>query len=497
MPASAESIHETLPASREKRSLPVNVLGLPVFAPSQEQLHSVLDSPLKKDGSRARYIANVSFRTLLSAQENKSLLRVLNLADFLYPTGLPARSAARLFGLSYRRSESLWAIASLLIQLAEKNQWRVYILGQRPAPSMQPESRIVTRHPNLQVAGQRWVWPEDWSKREAFEVNKDLREIRPDIILSSLTHIPAKIWMGENGRSLATRLVVDLGANDHLFAHVVHARTSRLPFSRFSKHVATLASAPKDCLAYFKQLVDFGFRVFGQRRILRTCQTKAPAYPANEPFPCSQKDTLQILTLPERFDLSFLDRFSAELKQLEGLRQGIVLDASAILSFDMSALGWMLHLTKAVRLQGYHVVVQDPSLSLVRFLQYAQIPESLNTRYNQAAAEDLARESAWLRAETEDPMSEAIRWKGNVTAQTADRIWQETLDHIKKHEQRTQSFQVDLSRVTLLDSTGIGTMIKLKKRLKKQGYRLAFINPKQNVQKTLEMTQLAAYLLEG
>ena len=477
-------------------SLPVNLLGLPVFAPTQEQIQSVLESPKSGTNVRARYIANVSFRTLLNAQDNKSLLRVLNLADYLYPTGVPARLASRLFGLSYRKSESLWSIANQVLQLAEANQLTCYVLGQRPTATSQPSSRISRRYPELQLIGQRWVWPEDWSAKEAFELNKELRDLRPDVILSSLTHIPAKIWMAENGRSLAKRLVVDLGASDHLFARVVAAKSSRLRYSRASRRLASAASADRKRASYLSQLGDYLFKVFGQRQVLRTCQQKAPAFPKSEPFPKTQRPDITVVTLPARFDRSFLLRFYPEAKALERSNQGVVLDASAILSFDMSALGWMLHLTKNLQLRGYHAVIQDPSLSLVRFLQYAEIPESLHTRYNQSAAEDLARESAWLRAETDDPTSEAIVWKGNVTAQTADTIWQDALALIKRNEQRTQSFQVDLSRVTLLDSTGIGIMIKLKKRLLKQGYRLAYVNPKQNVRKTLEMTQLAKYLLE-
>jgi anti-anti-sigma factor len=202
-------------------------------------------------------------------------------------------------------------------------------------------------------------------------------------------------------------------------------------------------------------------------------------------------------TLPGRFDAAFLQRFRSEWLQLSESRTGVVLDATAIQSFDINAFGCMLQLTQTLNQKELNLVVQNPPMSLVRCLQQSKIPKSLHTRYNQGAAEDLARSRVSHSLDSGDASGEAIVWKGNVTAQTVDRIWDETMSKIKQKEQKSQSFQIDLSHVTLLDSTGIGVMIKLKKRMVKQGYRLAFVNPKQNVQKILKMTQLSDYLLKG
>ncbi len=487
---------ETVPSPEAARSFPVCLLGLPLFAPVTEILTSAIRRTNSSKTQRAKYFATACFETLLTAAEDSEIHRFLSNADHLFPSGLPARFASKQFGLSFQNSHSQRTITNQLLDYAEANDKSLFIVGQRPQKHAKPASNISKRRPQLKLAGERWIWPKDWTNKDAFELNKLLQERRPDIILCSLKYIPAKSWMAENGRALAKSIVFELGSSDLLFESITGVRYQNnfhswllRPFNRF-KFLARFN------LQYFKRLGKFIAQNFSQRQVLRSCQRRTQAHPKDALFPRVPAEEFDLITLPSRFDISFLRRFHSEWHQLANATQGVVLNAAAVESFDMMTLGTLLHLTQALQQAGHHLVIQDPPLSLVRFIQHAKLSSSLHTRYNQASAEELARESAWTRAGAVDPTSEAIVWKGNVTAQTIDRIWEDTTGTIKRKEQTTQSFQVDLNKVTLLDSTGIGTMIKLKKRLSKQGYRIAYVNPNQNVRKVLEMTQLSEYLLK-
>ena len=347
------------------------------------------------------------------------------------------------------------------------------------------------------MLGEKWIWPNDWAAKDAFELNRELRELRPDVLLVSLKHIPAKIWIAENGRSLANSLVLDLGAGNALFSRLVSMRAKQQGYSWLARGFERLKAIPVFNVAFMKRWGQFIFQLFEQRQTFRTCQKSTPPFPKERPFPIKQPKGYQLVSLPGRFDAVFLRRFRSEWLQLADSLTGVVLDATSVQSFDVNALGCMLQLTQTLDQRGLNLVIQNPPISLVRCVQQSKISKSLHTRYNQGAAEDLAKSSVSLSLDDDNLSGEAIVWKGNVTAQTVDRIWDETMDKIRQTEQKTQSFQIDLSQVTLLDSTGIGVMIKLKKRMTKQGYRLAFVNPKQNVQKILKMTQLSEYLLKS
>ena len=58
------------------------------------------------------------------------------------------------------------------------------------------------------------------------------------------------------------------------------------------------------------------------------------------------------------------------------------------------------------------------------------------------------------------------------------------------------SIVIDLSRVTFVDSMGIGLMVRLKKNLWRRDIPLVFRNPNEAVSNVLRYTKLEDYLLE-
>ncbi len=474
---------------------PTTILGLPVCAPNSTIPLRCLSTKAteRKDGSY--YLANVSFKSLLDAQADKDLYRCLVKADYLFPTGTPAHVAARCFGLSYRNAASHWSTAKQLMDYAEAHNLRLFLLGERPAPHAKVHSRLNQRRPKLQVVGEHWIWPGDWNKETAIQLNQTIRTLQPDIVFAALSCIQAKIWLAETAKTLASALVFDLGASEALFTRIVHLKAERRRYSWAYRIWNKIGRFPTANFLALKRCSQFGFRIFTQQQYLRSCVSPARAYGQERPFPIQRESDLTRIKLPERFDQTFLHRFRSEWTELCHSRVGIILDAANVSTFDLLVLGTLVHLTQILRKRGLHLVIQDPPLALVRYLQYAEMSKVLSTRYNASAAEDLARSATWDHPKADDDDSETIFWRGNVTAQTVDQIWTDTMDQIRTGEDKYQVFNVDLAGVTLLDSTGIGTMIKLKKRLNRRGYRLAFKNAKQNITKILEMTQLADYLL--
>ena len=56
---------------------------------------------------------------------------------------------------------------------------------------------------------------------------------------------------------------------------------------------------------------------------------------------------------------------------------------------------------------------------------------------------------------------------------------------------------IDLSRVTFVDSTGIGLMVRFKKNLKRRDIGLKFDNAIASVRNVVRQTQLEEFLLGG
>jgi anti-anti-sigma factor len=87
-----------------------------------------------------------------------------------------------------------------------------------------------------------------------------------------------------------------------------------------------------------------------------------------------------------------------------------------------------------------------------------------------------------------------IRWTGEVTALNAVELGVQTESELSQATPG-MSVVVDLSRVTFVDSTGIGLMLRFKKNLKHQDVALQFANPVTSVRNVLRQTKLEEYLL--
>jgi anti-anti-sigma factor len=87
-----------------------------------------------------------------------------------------------------------------------------------------------------------------------------------------------------------------------------------------------------------------------------------------------------------------------------------------------------------------------------------------------------------------------IRWAGEVTALNAVELGAYTESELA---QVTPGMNViiDLSRVTFVDSTGIGLMVRFKKNLKRNNVQLKFANASRSVLNVILQTKLEEFLL--
>jgi anti-anti-sigma factor len=93
---------------------------------------------------------------------------------------------------------------------------------------------------------------------------------------------------------------------------------------------------------------------------------------------------------------------------------------------------------------------------------------------------------------------ELTKWVGEVTAANCDAVWDSTRKTIESHliNEKTEILQVDLSKLVFIDSSGVGTMVKVKKFAKERGIQIQFLNPGPAVENVLQLTQMKKFLLD-
>ena len=63
-------------------------------------------------------------------------------------------------------------------------------------------------------------------------------------------------------------------------------------------------------------------------------------------------------------------------------------------------------------------------------------------------------------------------------------------------EERKANIKVDMGALTYIDSTGLGVIIGIHEKLKGDGFKVAIVNPKDNVKQLLKITNLYSVLVE-
>jgi anti-anti-sigma factor len=89
-----------------------------------------------------------------------------------------------------------------------------------------------------------------------------------------------------------------------------------------------------------------------------------------------------------------------------------------------------------------------------------------------------------------------LEWEGEVTATTAPQVGETTLARLQPLSDGATAI-IELAAVSFVDSTGIGMMLKLKKRLWQRRVKLLFRTPSEPVRNVLRMTKLESYLLDA
>jgi anti-anti-sigma factor len=87
-----------------------------------------------------------------------------------------------------------------------------------------------------------------------------------------------------------------------------------------------------------------------------------------------------------------------------------------------------------------------------------------------------------------------IRWVGEITALNVVELGVFTESELSQVTPG-MSVVIDLARVTFVDSTGIGLMLRFKKNLKRRDVALKFTNVSGSVLNVLRHTRLEEYLL--
>ena len=188
----------------------IDILGVPVSSLSMAELFVDWERII-----RARLKAQVCItpvNSILAARASARVQEIYRNAEFVLCDGMPVKWASHFLGTPIiERITGLDVLPRLFAFAAEKN-YSVFLLGASPGVAETLKRQMCAKYPTLQVVG-IFVPPfrPVFSTQENQEMIDAINQVKPDIVLVSLTAPKQDIWIAENLPQLDTCLAIGIG----------------------------------------------------------------------------------------------------------------------------------------------------------------------------------------------------------------------------------------------------------------------------------------------
>ena len=443
---------------------PIAILGVPFDCVNLAEILALTGEMVAS--GRPHYATTVGVNFLVQSLEDVELRRILFDAHLVVAEEPAVVRASKILGNQLPENVTVPHLIPQLLALAEQKGWRVFLLGGGEGAA----EKIRARHSQLKLVGAYAPPEKPLLEMDPADILHRLREAKPDILLVAFGSPKQEKWINMNDREAGVPFVLGAGTTIDFLTGAGAARRGG------------------------KKLLRFAGAVLWQWLRLRTRSSVPPDGVADiMPDPSGNF----VVRAPQRLGAVEAQAFLAEwMRAVEGGH--VMFDLSDTNFTDSTGIGALIRLRKRARELGQQFFLIAPRPPVAAALKMMKLDEFFNIQMSLAGARILLESMAHVPVVTSGMQATElqIRWSGEVTALNAVELGVHTESELS---QTTPGMAVviDLSRVTFVDSTGIGLMLRFKKNLQRHDIGLKFANPTGSVRNVLRHTRLEEYLLGG
>jgi N-acetylglucosaminyldiphosphoundecaprenol N-acetyl-beta-D-mannosaminyltransferase len=479
------------PAAPADRA-PIAILGVPFDNVTTEKTLEVIGEMIASGQPHYGATANVDF--IVQALDDVELRRILFDAHLVLADGMPIVWASKFLGNPLPERVTGSGMIPQLLARAEQKGWKVFFLGGTEQSVATAAEKTRAKHPKLKLVGVYSPPFKPLLEMDHADILRRLHETKPDIVLVAFGCPKQEKWINMNYRAAGVPFMVGVGATIDFLAGTFKRAPEWMQKSGTEWIFRMLQEPRRLAGRYGNGLRVFTFAILWQWWRLRARKVSLPpdGPAAVEPDPFGNF----IIRAPVRLCVAESQAYGGEWRR--AVENGTVMFDLAGTSFaDSTGLGVLIRLRKRARELGHQFFLVAPRPSLAAALRLMKLDEFFTVQASVAGAhillESLARSpvvtSGLQAAELQ------IRWSGEVTALNSVELGVHTESELSQTSSG-MAVVIDLSRVTFVDSTGIGLMLRFKKNLKRRDINLKFTNATAPVRNVFHHTRLEEYLLD-
>lgn len=446
---------------------PIAILGVPFDGVTLDETLALVDEMVAS--GRPHYATTVGVNFLLRAQEDVELRRILFDAHLILAEEKSVVWASKILGNPLPQNVTVPHLIPQLLARAEQKGWRVFFLGGTDAADAVAE-KMRSRNPKLQLVGVYSPPVQPLLEMDHAALLRRLREAKPDILLVAFGCPKQEKWINMNYREAGVPFVLGAGTT-------------------FNFLTGASSSLPVRGVMQLGKFAGAVLRQWWELRAKKSAATRAEANITPDPFGNF------VIRVPERLGMTEAQTFRAEW--LRAVENGhVMFDLSDTALVDSTGMGVLIRLRKRARELGHQLFLVAPRPPIEAALKLMKLDEFFTIQASVAGARILLESSVNAPVVTSGVQEKElqIRWSGEVTALNAVDLGVGTEAELSQISPG-MTVMIDLSRVSFVDSTGIGLMLRFKKNLTRRDITLKYVNPIASVRNTLQHTRLEKYLL--
>jgi N-acetylglucosaminyldiphosphoundecaprenol N-acetyl-beta-D-mannosaminyltransferase len=325
------------------------------------------------------------------------------------------------------------------------------------------------------------------------DILRRVREANPDLLLVAFGCPKQEKWINMHYRGSGVPVSVGVGATIDFLAGTFRRAPVWMQKTGLEWIYRMLQEPGRLVKRYGKDFWIFGRAIIPQ--LVRLRPHSVPHAPVVPPRQETDATGTVMLRMPVRLDAPAAEGLQPLVEEV-ARRGSVVVNLEDTEFADSTGFGLLIRLAKRARACGHEVVLAAPRPAVVASLKLMRLDmlmawapsldqaRALVTRRQGAAGVLAGIQAGALR----------ILWRGDATAATAAVLESESLVHLEGLRPGI-GVAIDLGEVGFVDSTGVGLMLRLKKRARQQGFDLVYDRANPSVVNVVRMTRLEEYLL--
>jgi len=194
-----------------KMKLKENILGVNVTTLDEQKLMKQIENDIQQN-QKVRIVA-INPEKIMMAQQDANLKELLNESTYHIPDGIGVSIASRLSGGSIRGRVTGIGMMENLLDLANRNQLKIFLYGAKPETVHQASHNIQGKFPYLVIAGTL-----DGYVKDVQEVITTINAVEPHILFVALGSPKQELFIKHNMEQLNVNVFQGVGGSFDVFS---------------------------------------------------------------------------------------------------------------------------------------------------------------------------------------------------------------------------------------------------------------------------------------